>query len=120
MAAGVVVVTNANPWIISYTASAAAGFTLPYQLWPTLGYAGPTSPCIVQRWVWLGNGAGSKTTSAGDEVILTDLEGNNFLELIATGADFEPPQEWKRQRNEGVPYGAIITRFDSGVLYGYL
>ena len=58
--------------------------------------------------------------AAGDQVVLTDVEGNVFLQLVATGADFEPPQEWKRQRNEGAPFGAIITKFDSGVLYGYL
>jgi hypothetical protein len=84
-------------------------------LWPAAGYAGPTSPCIVQRWVWI-DVAGAQ----GDQVVLTDTQGNVFLQLVATGADFEPPQEWKRQRNEGAPLGAIITRMDSGVLYGYL
>lgn len=120
MAAGITLVTNANPWVITYTGTAAAGFTLPFDLWPAAGYVGPTSPCIIQRWVWIGNGADSKQTAQGDEVIITDVKGNPFLELIATGADFEPPQEWKRQKNEGAPFGAIITKFDSGVLYGYL
>lgn len=116
MAAGIVLVTKANPWIITFTGSAAAGFTLPFNLWPAAGYAGPTSPCIVQRWVWL---AGDSAV-ATNKVIITDIQGNAFLEFIATGADYEPPQEWKRQRNEGAPLGAIITQFDAGVLYGYL
>ena len=118
MAAGITLDTNANPWVITFAASAAAGFTLPFKLWPLSGYAGPTSPCIVQRWVWIAGDAAVAT----NKVIITDASGsgNVFLELIATGADYEPPQEWKRQRNEGAPYGAIITQFDAGVLFAYL
>jgi hypothetical protein len=118
VAAGITLDTNANPWVISFTASAAAGFTLPFALWPAAGYIGPISPCIVQRWVWI---AGDSAV-AGNKIVITDASGNGneFLRLTATGADYEPPQEWKRQRNEGAPYGAIITEFDAGILYAYL
>lgn len=118
MANGITLDSSANPWVITFTSSAAAGFTLPFKLWPAAGYAGPISPCVIQRWVWLAGDSAQAT----QKVILTDASGsgNVFLEFIATGADYEPPQEWKRQRNEGAPYGAIITQFDAGVLYGYL
>lgn len=118
MAAGIVLVTNANPWVITYTGSAAAGFTLPFHLWPAAGYVGPISPCIIQRWVWI---AGD-SAAAGNKIIITDDSGsgNEFLRLTATGADYEPPQEWARQKKEGAPYGAIITQFDAGILYAYL
>ena len=121
MAAGVTVDTSSNPWVITFAASAAAGFTLPFKLWPAAGYAGPVSPFIVQRAVWIiGN-----TGAAGNEIIITDVETsptgpNTWLDLVATGADFMPPQEWKRGMREGAPYGAIITQFDAGTLYLYL
>jgi hypothetical protein len=116
MAAGVTVDTNANPWVITFAASSLN--TLPYKLWPLAGYAGPISPCIIQRWVWI---AGDSAV-AGNKIIITDASGsgNEFLRLVATGADYEPPQEWARQKKEGAPYGAIITQFDAGILYGYL
>ena len=104
--------------MITYTGSAAAGFTLPFDLWPAAGYAGPTSPFIVQRAVWT-----SVTAAQNDQVIITDAHdttNNIFMHFVATGADFVPPQEWKHGNRESAPYGAVITRFDSGELILYL
>lgn len=117
MAAGVDIDFSANPWVITFNGSTAS-FALPAKIWPLAGYAGPISPCIVQRWVWIAGDA----AVAGNKIIITDASGsgNEFLRLTATGADYEPPQEWKRQKNEGAPYGAIITQFDAGKLYAYL
>ena len=110
MAAGVDI-TIANVWTITYNGSSAS-HTLPFQVWPYAGYAGPPSPFIVKRAVWI-----SKTASQGDEVIFTDLEGNPIgIHFVATGADYEPPQEWKRAKDESAPYGAILTTFGSGEL----
>src|ERR1700676_2494032 len=108
MAAGVDIVI-ANVWTITFNGSTAA-HTLPYQIWPLAGYAGPVSPFLVKRAVWL-----SKAAAQNDEVILTDVLGNPLgIHFIATGADFEPPQEWNRSKEEAEGYGAIIKKLDSG------
>jgi hypothetical protein len=112
MAAGVTVDTSSNPWVISYAASSAN--TLPFKLWPLAGYAGPISPFIVRRLVAIG-----EATIQGGKIILQDDVAspngpNTFAEFIATGADYEPPQEWKRDRQEGAPFGCTITQFDVG------
>lgn len=117
MAAGITLVSNANQWVITYASSAAAGYTLPFDLWPAAGYAGAISPFIVQRAVWT-----SVSAAQGDQVIITDAHNSSdiFMHFVATGADFQPPQEWKHGNREGAPYGAIITQFDSGELILYL
>jgi hypothetical protein len=117
MAAGIVLVTKANQWVITFTGSAAAGFTLPFNLWPAAGYAGPISPFIVQRAQWT-----SVSAAAGDQVIITDAHNSSdiWMHFVATGADFQPPQPWSHNSREGAPYGAIITQFDSGELILYI
>ena len=113
MAAGVDLVIG-NVWTITFNGSTAA-HTLPFQLWPFAGYAGPPSPFLVKRAVWI-----AKVANQNDEVIFTDLQGNPIgIHFVATGADFEPPQEWKRDKSEGAGYGAILTKFDAGELSLY-
>lgn len=122
MAAGVDVVTNANVWVVTYNGSTAT-YTLPFRLWPLAGYAGPVTPFIGQRLVWIaGDGA-----MAGDKVVLKDSSatgltaaGTEFFQATATGADYEPPQEWKRNKYESAPLGCWITTFGRGTLYIYL
>ncbi len=115
MAAGVTAVYNANAWVISYASSAAAGYTLPFNLWPGATEPNRSKPFLPKRLVWT-----SVSASAGDKVIIQDNAGNDYVLFVASGADYQPPQEWKRSKDESGPIGAIITQFDSGELLVYI
>jgi hypothetical protein len=114
MAAGIVLVSNANAWIVTFASSAGAGFTLPFDLWPGATEPNRSKPFVPWRLVWV-----DVAGTAGDQVIITDNAGNEYVHFVSTGADYEPPQEWKRSKGESGPVGAIITRFDSGELTIY-
>lgn len=64
----------------------------------------------------------SVTGAAGDQVTIQSAAGMpaDWALFVATGADYQPPQEWKRAGHEAGPMGATITRFDSGELIIYL
>ena len=117
MAAGIDVDFSSNPWVVTYDANvtpSSTAFVLPAQIWPLAGYAGPTSPFLVKRIVAEGNG-----TAQGAQITLTDnvaspLGPNTFADFLATGADFEPPQEWKRSKEDGAPFGCTVATFASG------
>lgn len=95
--------------MITFNATTAT-HTLPFTIWSGSAF-------IPQRMVWIG-----KASAAGDEVIITDqiAATHVWFHVVATGADFEPPQEWKRHKYESGPYGAIITTFGSGELTVFL
>jgi len=112
MAAGVSL-TYGNNWVVAYASSASAGFTLPYDLWPGATEPNRSKPFIPRRLIWIAGDA----AVAGNKVIIQDNSGVNIVEFTATGADYEPPQDWKRAYAESGPIGAIITQFDAGLLY---
>ena len=107
---------NANAWVIKYTGSAAAGFTLPYKLYPGATEPNLLKPFLPKRMVWNSGDSGA----AGNKVIIQDSQANDFALFISTGADYEPPQEWKRAKDESGPIGAIITQMDAGELIVYI
>jgi hypothetical protein len=117
MAVGITVDFSSNPWVVTYNGSVTPGptqFTLPAQIWPLAGYAGATSPFLCKRLVAIGN-----ATAQGAEITLEDNvpspNGPNvFADFLATGADYEPPQEWKRNKDEGGPFGCTVSVFASG------
>lgn len=115
MAAGVAVTTNANAWVVTYASSAAAGYTLPFKLWPFAAEKNRSVPFLPKRIVWNSGDLGAATNKA----IIQDNAGNDYVLLIATGADYEAPQEWKRAKDEAGPIGAVITEFDSGEMIIY-
>jgi hypothetical protein len=110
---GVTLISNANAWIVTYNGS--TGSALPFDLWPGATEPNRSKPWLPSRVVWM---AGDLAV-AGNKVIIQDNAGNDFIKFIATGADYEPPQEWKRGRKESAPIGAIITQFDAGELFIY-
>ena len=113
MAAGLTPTYGTN-WYFVYTGSAAAGNTLPFQMWPKAGSVNLQLPFIPRKMVW-------ETVSGaqGDRCVITDNAGTPFVQWVATGADFMPPLEWERELWESGPIGAIITVFDSGELWIY-
>lgn len=115
MAAGVDVVTNDNMWVITFNGSTAT-HTLPFKLWPAATELNQNQPFIPSRMVW----SVSVDGVAGDTVILQSFQSHDWVKFIATGADFEPPQEWKRGGKEPGPIGCKITQFDRGELIVYL
>lgn len=114
MASGVDISTADTFWTVTFNGSTAS-HTLPFQIWPATTEPNQNKPFLPARMVWT-----SKTAVAGDEVILTSIQGHNWAHFVATGADFQPPQEWKRGTKEPGPVGAIITTFASGELIIYL
>lgn len=114
MAAGITVDFSSNPWVVTYNSSVTPGptqFTLPAQIWPI---SGTTTPFLVKRLVAIGN-----ATAQGAEITLEDNVAspngpNVFADFLATGADYEPPQEWKRAKDEGAPFGCTVSTFASG------
>jgi hypothetical protein len=114
VSAGISVDFSSNPWVVTYNSNvtpSSTAFTLPAQIWPI---AGTTTPFLVKRLV-----ANGVATAQGATIILQDNvtspNGPNvFAEFVATGADYEPPQEWKRAKDEGAPFGCTVEQFDSG------
>ena len=96
----------------------STSFVLPAQIWPLAGYAGPTSPFCVKRIVAVGEGTAGDAEITLQDNVVSPLGPNVFAEFNATGADYEPPQEWKRAKEDGAPFGCTISEFSAGwVLY---
>lgn len=114
MAAGVDVVYNDTFWVVTFNGSTAT-HTLPFQLWPDVSEPNPNKPFLPHRMVWT-----DIAGVAGDQVILQSLQSHDWTHFVATGADYQAPQEWKRAKGEPGPIGCKITRFDSGELIIYL
>jgi hypothetical protein len=114
MPIGVDVFLNANQWVISYDALTAT-HTLPYQLWPDITDLLQMKPFLPRRMVWT-----AVASAAGNQVILQDSQGATYVHFVASGADYQPPQEWKRSTYESGPMKVIITQFDVGELIIYL
>lgn len=113
MANGIDITTTSNPWKIAF--HLGAGTALPATIVGKQNTGNVAFPVIAQRIVWI-----SESAAAGDEVIGQDINGNDIFRFVASGADFEPPQEWKRATKEGYVQGLVITQMDSGELYIYI
>ena len=106
MAAGVVADYSAQRWVFTYTAAAAAGFTLPYTIWP--------GDLIPTRIDWVCD-AGAV---AGNLCVIQET-GNGttpdaYIE-VAQGAYYRAPPQLSRRHEQW--HGPIILRtFDNGIL----
>ena len=121
MAAGISVDFSSNPWVVTYNSNVTPGptaFTLPAQIWPLAGYAGATTPFIAKRLWWeAGDSAVGTNKVILEDNVASPNGPNSFATFAATGADYTTPQEWKRAKDEGAPFGCTVAQFDAGTLY---
>lgn len=118
MADGIDISTSGNPWIITF--HSGAGTALPATIIGAQNTGNQAYPFLPKRIVW----QGSATTAAGDAVVLKDVPANGGTARVianfrATGANFEPPQEWERHRSDAGFVGLQVTTMASGDLYIY-
>lgn len=117
--ANVLINTAGNPWLITTTGGVTA---LPATVLGVQNTGNIALPFLPKRIVWV-----SKSAAQDDGVVLKDLPGIGgtgtqrvIAEFFATGADYTPPQEWKRSEKDAAFVGLQITQFDSGDLYIYV
>ena len=119
MADGIDTNTSGNPWSITF--HSGGGTALPATVIGKQNTGGIPYAFIPKRVVWI---AGDSAV-AGNKVILKDVPANSgtarvIWEATATGADYEPPQEFKAAKGDAYCVGLQVTQFDAGVLYIYL
>lgn len=119
MANGIDTDLNGQPWVIKF--HSGGGTALPATILGVQNGTNLALPFLPKRVVWV-----SANASAGDTVIAQDAPGfggtatpRDIFRFNATGADYMPPQEWKRSEHEGGYMGFVITQFDSGELLIY-
>jgi hypothetical protein len=103
MAAGVTVFTNGRTWVIGYTASAAAGFTLPYTLCPY--------DLIPKRIVLTTD---STSVADGKVIIQSQPVGGTATDVYRQGwqgADANPAEQ---RPNTSWSGPIVVTQFDVG------
>lgn len=113
MAAGVVIDLTGNPWLITWSVS--AGAALPATIVGVQATGNQAPPISIKRTIaQFGDSA-----VATNKIILKDLPGvggagtpREVARFIATGADFDPPQEWKPASKEAPFVGLQVTAFD--------
>lgn len=112
---------SGQPWIITF--DGATGLPLPFIVVGVQKTGNQAYPLHPRRIVWIAGDAAVAT----NKVILKDVPGvggtgtpREVVRFTATGADYEPPQEWATKRDEAWWVGLQVTQFDAGILYLYM
>lgn len=106
MAAGVVADYSGQRWVFTYTAAAAAGFTLPYTIWP--------KDLIPTRIDWVCDSA----AVAGNRCVIQETGNGTTPDVyaeVAQGAYYRAPPQLAR-RAEKWQGPIILSTFDNGIL----